>query len=60
MSNEAVKLTGTRVKELLAKAVGGIYVSRGFDKILTDYFEKYGITDKGLEINANDSITLTY
>lgn len=59
MSKKAVKVTGTQMKELMAKAVGGIYVSRGFDGILTDYFEKYGITDKGLEINANDFITLT-
>lgn len=59
MSNKLVKVTGKQVKELLAKSVGGIYVSRGFDEILTDYFEKYGITDKGLEINTNDSITLT-
>lgn len=59
MSNKAVKVTGTQVKELLAKATGGIYVGRGFNEILTDYFDKYGITDKGLEINANNSITLS-
>lgn len=59
MSSKAVKVTGTQVKELLGKAVGGIYVSRGFDEILTDYFGEIEITGEGLKIFAPGSITMT-
>lgn len=58
MTKEATKVTGTQVKELLAKAVGGIYTNRGFNEILTDFFENIGITEKGLEIDVNGSVTL--
>lgn len=57
--SKVTKLTGTQVKELLTKAVGGIYVNRGFGEILTDYFKKFEITDDGLKLNTDDFITLT-
>lgn len=56
MSNEAVKVTGTQVKELLAKAVGGIYLSRYFD-VMTDFYNRFVVTDDGLEISVNDMLT---
>ena len=56
MSNEAVKVTGTQVKELLTKAVGGIYLSRFFD-VMTDFYNRFVVTDDGLEISVNDMLT---
>ena len=56
--SKATKLTGTQVKELLAKAVGGIYVSRYFD-VMTDFFNKFRVTDEGLEISVNKMLTAT-
>lgn len=56
MSNNAVKVTGTQVKELLAKAVGGIYLSRYFD-VMTDFYSRFVVTDDGLEISVNDMLT---
>lgn len=56
MTNKATKLTGTQVKELLAKAVGGIYISRYFD-VMTDFYKKFAVTDDGLEITVNDMLT---
>lgn len=56
MSKEVKVFKGTQVKELLAKAVGGIYISRHFD-VMTDYFNKFEITDSGLEISVNKVIT---
>lgn len=56
MTNKVVKLTGTQVKDLLAKAVGGIYVSRHFD-VMTDFYKKFAVTDNGLEIAVNDMLT---
>ena len=56
MSNKAVKVTGTQVKELLAKAVGGIYLSRYFD-VMTDFYSRFVVTDDGLEISVNDMLT---
>lgn len=56
MSGKAVKVTGTQVKELLAKAVGGIYLSRYFD-VMTDFYNRFAITDDGLEITVNDMLT---
>lgn len=58
MTNEAVKYSGTLVKELLEMAVGGIYVGRGFNETLTDYFGEIEITGEGLKIFAPDSITM--
>ena len=49
MTNKAVKMTGAQVKDLLTRAVGGIYVSRYFD-VMTDFYKKYSVTDNGLEI----------
>ena len=59
MTNEGTPVTGVEVKSLLLKAVGGVYISRGFNKILTDYYEKYLITEKELEIKENNTIILT-
>lgn len=56
MTNKAVKVTGTQVKELLAKAVGGIYLSRYFD-VMTDFYNRFAITDDGLEIAVNSMLT---
>lgn len=56
MNKEAQKIKGTQVKELLAKAVGGIYISRYFD-VMTDYFNKFEITNSGLEISVNKMLT---
>ncbi len=59
MNNKAVKVTGTQVKELLTRAVGGIYLGRRFSDIMTDYFEKCEIADRGIKINVDDTIALT-
>lgn len=56
MTNKAVKVTGTQVKELLAKAVGGIYLSRYFD-VMTDFYSRFAITGDGLEIAINSMLT---
>lgn len=56
MTNEAVKVTGTQVKELLGKAVGGIYLSRFFD-VMTDFYSRFAVTDEGLEISVNNMLT---
>ena len=59
MRGTVIKLTGSQVKELLAKSVDGIYIGRGFGEILTDYFKKFEITDDGLKISVDDFVTLT-
>ncbi len=56
MTNKAVKMTGAQVKDLLTKAVGGIYVSRYFD-VMTDFYKKFVVTDYGLEIAVKDMLT---
>lgn len=56
MSNKVVKVTGTQVKELLTKAVGGIYLSRYFD-VMTDFYSKFAVTNNGLDIAINDMLT---
>ena len=56
MTNKVVKVTGAQVKDLLKKAVGGIYISRYFD-VMTDFYKKYAVTDNGLEIAVNDMLT---
>lgn len=56
MTNEAVKLTGVQVKDLLTKAVDGIYLSRKFE-VMTDFYNKFSITNDGLEITINDMLT---
>ena len=56
MTNKVFKLTGAQVKDLLTKAVGGIYVSRRFN-VMTDFYKKYAVTDNGLEIVVNDMLT---
>lgn len=57
--SKATKLTGTQVKELLAK-VKGIYVAKNITDILTDYFSASDlvITDDGLEIAVNQFTTI--
>ena len=57
MNREAQKILGTQVKEVLSKAVGGIYVGRVFRHALTDFFSKFSVTEDGLEIIANDYMT---
>ena len=59
MNREAQKIKGTQVKELLAKAVGGIYAGRVFQHALTNFFSDFSITDDGLEIVASKFMTLT-
>lgn len=56
MTNKVVKLTGAQVKDLLTKAVGGIYVSRRFN-VMTDFYKKFAVTDDGMEITVNDMLT---
>ena len=56
MSKEVKVFKGTQVKELLAKAVGGIYISRHFD-VMTDYFNKFTVTNDGLEIVVDKMLT---
>lgn len=56
MTNKAVKVTGAQVKDLLTKAVGGIYISRHFD-VMTDFYKKFAVTDDGLEITVNNMLT---
>ena len=56
MSKTATILTGKQVKELLGKAVGGIYISRYFD-VMTDFYSKYKITDGGLELSVDKMLT---
>lgn len=56
MSKEAQKFLGTQVKELLSKAVGGIYISRHSD-VMTDFYNKFKVTDAGLEITVNNLLT---
>lgn len=56
MGNKAVKVTGAQVKGLLAKVVGGIYLSRYFN-VITDFYNKFAVTDDGLEITINDMLT---
>lgn len=61
MNKEAVKVTGTQVKELLAKAVGGIYIKKSFcHNAITDYLSEksYTITDEGLKIKVNEVTTV--
>ena len=56
MTKKVVKLTGAQVKDLLEKAVGGIYISRYFD-VMTDFYNKFEITNDGLEIAVNNMLT---
>lgn len=56
MTNKVVKVTGAQVKDLLTKAVGGIYVSRRFN-VMTDFYKKFAVTDGGLELTVNDMLT---
>lgn len=59
MNREAQKIKGTQVKELLAKAVGGIYVGRVYQKSLTDFFLNFSVTENGLEVTVNKFVTFT-
>lgn len=56
MSKDVQKFLGTQVKELLSKVVGGIYVGR-VCHTMTGYYDKFKITDDGLEITVNDLLT---
>lgn len=58
MTKEAVKVLGTQLKTLLERAVGGIYTSKEFQGIVTDYYEKYRVTEKALEIKRKDATAL--
>ena len=61
MTNKAVKVTGTQVKELLAKAVGGIYLSKyNYYNAMTDFFPKksFALTDERLKIEVDSVITV--
>lgn len=54
MTNKAVKVTGAQVKDLLTKAVGGIYISRYFD-VMTDFYKKFAVTDDGYSVSMHYS-----
>ena len=59
MTNKAVKVTGTQVKELLAKVVEGIYLSKNnCYNAVTDFFPKRGLvlTDEGLKIEVDNVV----
>ena len=56
MSKDAQKFLGTQVKELLAKAVSGIYISR-YSDVMTNFYNKFKVTDVGLEITVNNLLT---
>lgn len=59
MNREAVKVSGTQVKDLLVKASGGIYLSKQcWHNVMTDFLkqETYEITEAGLKIEA-DAVT---
>lgn len=61
MTNKAVKVTGTRVKELFAKAVGGIYLSKNnCYNAMTDFFPRksFVLTDEGIKIEVDSVITV--
>ena len=61
MTNEAVKVTGTQVKELLAKAVGGFYLNKHCCySVTTDFLPKKvcTITDEGLRIEVDGVTTV--
>ena len=61
MTNKAVKVTGTQVKELLAKVVEGIYLSKNnCYNAVTDFFPKRGLvlTDEGLKIEVDNVVTV--
>lgn len=61
MTNKAVKVTGIQVKELLAKAVGGIYLSKhNCYNAMTDFFPKnsFVLTDEGLKIEVDNVVTV--
>lgn len=61
MSEKAVKVTGTQVKELLAKAVGGIYVRKNsWHNAVTGYFheDNYVVTDERLQMEINKVTTV--
>lgn len=58
MNREAQKILGTQVKELLSKAVGGIYVGRCMDEVVTNIFEEYKVTGEGLEISVDKFINV--
>lgn len=61
MTSKAVKVTGTQVKELLAKAVGGIYLNKNICcNAMTDFFPKksFALTDEGLKIEVDSVITV--
>lgn len=60
MTNKAVKVTGTQVKELLAKAVE-IYLSKNnYYNVMTDFFPKksFVLTDEGLKIEVDNVVTV--
>lgn len=61
MTNKAVKVTGTQVKELLAKVVEGIYLSKNnCYNAVTDFFPKrsFVLTDEGLKIEVDNVVTV--
>lgn len=58
MNREAKVLTGTQVKEVLAKVVGGIYIGKGYNEMITDFFSDFAVTDDGLKINVDNNITV--
>ncbi len=58
MTKEPVKVTVPQVNALLSRTVGGIYIGKGIHGIVTNYFEKYIITENKLEIKAQDRTVL--
>lgn len=58
MDNAITRFSGTQVKGLLSKAVGGIYIGKNFQGIVTDFFSDFAVTDEGLVITINKLVTV--
>lgn len=54
---EAQVFKGTEVKELLTKAIGGIYLGRIYQNVKTDCFTDFSVTDDELVITVDGFVT---
>lgn len=51
-------MTGKQVKELLKKAIGGIYFEKNYENAITDIIKEYTITENGLMVDFKNCLTL--
>lgn len=51
-------MTGKQVKELLKKAMGGIYFEQNYENAITDIIKEYTITENGLMVDFKNCLTL--